>query len=99
MRTLMRVTFPVEASNAAVKDGTLQNTLETLLEKLKPEAAYFYAHEGKRSALMVFDLKDSSDIPVIAEPLFMRMHASVELFPVMNGDDLRAGLEKAAKNR
>lgn len=99
MRTLIRATFPVEASNAAVKDGTLEKTIGAMMEMLKPEAAYFHAHEGKRSAMMVFDMKDTSDIPSIAEPLFARLNASVEICPVMNLDDLRTGLEKAAKNR
>jgi hypothetical protein len=99
MRMLLRATFPVEASNAAIKDGTLPATLETMFERLKPEAAYFFAQDGKRGGIFVFDMKDPSDIPAIAEPLFMRLNASLELCPVMNRDDLRAGLEKAAKNR
>lgn len=99
MRTLLRAVFPVEASNDAIASGTLPKVLEKVIADLKPEAAYFYAHDGKRSATLVFDMKDSSDIPAIAEPLFMAMNASVEFHPVMNLDDLRAGLEKAAKNR
>ncbi len=99
MRMLLRATFPVEASNAAINDGTLPKTIETMFERLKPEAAYFFAQDGKRGGIFVFDMQDPSDIPSIAEPLFMRMNASVELYPVMNRDDLRAGLEKAAKNR
>ncbi len=99
MRTLLRATFPVEASNAALSEGRLQHTLQAMIERLNPEACYFFAQEGKRGGIFVFDLKDPSDIPSIAEPLFTNMHASVELFPVMNLDDLRAGLEKAAKNR
>jgi len=99
MRTLLRCTFPVEASNAALNEGRLQKTLQTLLERLKPEASYFFSEDGRRGGFFVFDLKDPSDIPSIAEPLFTQLHASVQLFPVMNLDDLRAGLEKAAKNR
>jgi len=98
MRTMARFTFPVEASNKAVKDGSLAKIIGKTLESLKPEAAYFLAHDGKRSAMIVFDLKDPSDIPVIAEPMFAGLSASVEFFPVMNADDLRAGLEKVARN-
>ncbi len=43
---------------------------------------------------MVFDLKDSSDLPRIAEPFFMGLNATVEFTPVMNADDLKAGLGK-----
>jgi hypothetical protein len=99
MRTLLRATFPVEASNAAVKDGRLEKTLQATIERLKPEACYFFAQDGKRSGYFVFDMKDSSELPSIAEPLFMQLNASVECVPVMNLDDLRAGLEKAAQNR
>lgn len=99
MRTLLRCTFPVEASNAAISDGRLRNTLQVLIEHLKPEACYFFSQDGKRGGIIVFDLKDPSDIPSIAEPLFMNLHATVELCPVMNLDDLRVGLEKAARGR
>jgi hypothetical protein len=98
-RTLLRAVFPVEASNAAVKSGSLGKTLESMIARLKPESAYFSAHDGKRSATLVFDLKDPSDIPAIVEPLFLELNASVELQPVMNLDELRTGLEKASKNR
>ena len=97
MRTLLKVTMPVEPANKAIKDGSLPKIVQSLTESLRPEAAYFYAEGGKRTALMVFDLKDPSQIPSVAEPLFMQLNAGVELFPVMNTEDLKAGLEKAAK--
>jgi hypothetical protein len=40
-------------------------------------------------------MKDSSEIPVIAEPLFIGLGAQLELVPVMNPDDLRKGLKTA----
>jgi hypothetical protein len=46
---------------------------------------------------MVFDMKDASSIPVVAEPFFMGLNADVQFTPVMNADDLKAGLEKAMK--
>lgn len=85
-----------DVANRAVQDGTLPSTLEDLLDRLQPEASYFFADHGKRSAFIVFDLKDTSEIPVIAEPLFSRLGAEVEYTPVMNGDDLRKGLGQVA---
>jgi hypothetical protein len=35
------------------------------------------------------DMQDSSDISVIAETLFTRLNAGLELVPVMDADDLR----------
>jgi hypothetical protein len=89
----------VNSSNAAIKDGSLSKIIQDTLEKLKPEACYFYPENGKRTALFVFDLQHQSDIPWIAEPFFMGTGASVEFFPVMNADDLKAGLDKATAAR
>ncbi|HEV3276262.1 MAG TPA: hypothetical protein VG860_05550 [Terriglobia bacterium] len=101
MRMLLRVSIPVEAGNAAIKNGTLGSTIEKILADLKPEAAYFLADDnGNRSGSIVFDMTDSSQIPAIAEPWFLAFNAQVSLRPVMNPQDLAAAapsLGKAAK--
>ena len=101
MRMLLRVSIPVEAGNAMAKAGTLGTTIEKILADLKPEAAYFFADDsGQRSGSMVFDLKDSSDIPTVAEPWFLAFNAQVSLRPVMNPQDLAKAvpaMSKAAK--
>ncbi len=94
MRTMMRVSIPVEAGNRGIADGSLPATLKTAMERLKPEAAYFVTNAGQRTALLFFDLADTSDIPSVAEPFFANLDASVEFSPVMNLDDLQAGLAK-----
>ncbi len=96
MRTLMKVTIPIEAGNAAFREGRLQHLMGSQLERLKPEAAYFYPGGGERTALLVIDLKEPSDLPVISEPFFSGLDARVEFFPVMNADDLRKGLQRLA---
>ena len=89
MRMLLRVSIPVEAGNAAVKAGTLSSTVQQILADLKPEAAYFFADDnGNRSGSIVFDMKDSSEIPAIAEPWFLAFNAKVSIRPIMNPDDL-----------
>jgi hypothetical protein len=76
---------PVEAGNAAAKAGTLGSTVEKILADLKPEAAYFFADDnGNRSGSIVFDLKDSSQIPAVAEPWFLAFNAKVSFRPVMS---------------
>src|ERR1700730_16127945 len=101
MRMLLRVSIPVETGNAAIKAGTLSSTIERILADLKPEAAYFLADDsGQRSGSIVFDMKDASQIPGIAEPWFLAFNATVSLRPVMNPQDLaKAGpsIGKAAK--
>src|SRR5437870_4499236 len=101
MRMLLRVSIPVETGNAAAKAGTLGSTVERILPDLKPEAAYFFADDnGQRSGSIVFDMKDTSQIPAVAELWFLAFNAKVSLRPVMNPQDLaKAGptIGKAAK--
>ncbi|MBI2386536.1 MAG: hypothetical protein HYV14_11040 [Elusimicrobia bacterium] len=96
MRTLLKVTMPVETGNRAINDGSLPKTVQALIERNKPEASYFYAEDGRRTMLFVLDMKDASEIPELAEPLFMALNAEVRLYPVMNAADLKTGLEKFA---
>ena len=97
MRMMLKFTLPVEKGNQAFKDGSLGKTLESIMNKLKPEAAYFGPSDGKRSGMVFFDLADPSQIVEVVEPLFSNLNAAVELVPVMNGDDLRKGLAKATQ--
>lgn len=101
MRMLLRVSIPVETGNAAAKDGTLGSTIEKILADLKPEAAYFMADDnGQRSGSIVFDMKDTSQIPGVAEPWFLAFNAKVSFRPVMSPQDLaKAGpsIGKAVK--
>ncbi len=96
MRMMLKFTLPVEKSNSAINDGSLGRTMETILNKLKPEAAYFAPMEGKRAGMIFFDLADPSQIVESVEPFFLGLNASTELVPVMNADDLRKGLAKVA---
>ena len=97
MRMLMKISMDVDKSNAAVKSGALQRTLQSTMEALKPEAAYFFPDEnGNRSAIMVFDMTGSWQLPKTVEPLFQELGAAIHLTPAMNGEDLQRGLKEAA---
>ncbi len=99
MRFLFKATWDIEAGNALAKAGTLGTTVQSILEELKPEAAYFLAEDGKRSAMLIVNLDDTSQIPAVAEPWFLACNASVSFQPVMLAEDLeRAGpaIERAA---
>ncbi len=96
MRMMLRWTVPVERGNEAIKDGTLSQTIESLIDELKPEAAYFWPENGERGGMMVFDMADPTQIPQIAEPLFLKLDAAVDFAPVMNADDLKKALEIVA---
>jgi hypothetical protein len=93
MRMMMQMSIPVEAGNDAAMHGTLGSTIQKFMADVKPEAAYFIANEqGERTGIFVFDMKDSSQIPALAEPLFMAFHARIKFMPVMNAEDLAKGL-------
>ena len=61
--------------------------------KFTYEDYLLFPEDGKRSGMIVFDMTDPSQIPKIAEPLFMSVNAAVEFLPVMNADDLRRALK------
>ena len=94
---MLKMSVPVGAGNDAIQQGKLPQVLGQTLDRLKPEAAYFFPEEGRRAALFVFDLKDPSEIPGILEPLFVGFNAAVELTPVMNLEDLQKGLAAAGQ--
>lgn len=88
MRFLVKVNIPVDAGNAAAKAGKLGATIQSILADIKPECAYFTDDHGQRTAFIVIDMKDASQIPAIAEPWFLAFNASIEFHPVMVADDL-----------
>jgi hypothetical protein len=100
MRFLVKVRWDVEEGNELARSGTLGDIAGSILEDQKPEAAYFLADQGNRSAHLIVNLDDASQIPAIAEPWFLKFNATVEFFPVMLPEDLqKAGpaIEQAVK--
>ena len=97
MRMMLKFTLPVEKGNQAFNDGSLGRTMESVMTKLKPEAAYFAPLDGKRSGMLFFDIAEPSQIVEVVEPLFLNLDAAVEIVPVMNAEDLKKGLAKASQ--
>ena len=98
MKVLLQAKAPHEVFNAAIRDGTASKKLMHIIDELKPEAVYFGEFDGHRTALMVVDIKDSSEIPKYAEPWFLLFGGDVQFHPVMTPEDLkRANLEEVAK--
>lgn len=94
MRMMMKVQIDTVAGNDAIQSGRLPQVMQETLEKLRPEAAYFGPANGHRTAWIVFDMKDPSQLPSLSEPMFREMHAHIDVFPVMNQEDLQRGLSQ-----
>lgn len=88
MRFLVKLNFPVQAGNAAIKAGTFGTTIQSILADLKPESVYFADDNGQRTAYIFLEMQDASEIPAIVEPWMLALDASVELHPVMVPEDL-----------
>jgi hypothetical protein len=97
MRVLLKVCMDTEKANEAISHGTLSKLIEASMEQIKPEATYFTAENGQRTAYMVFDMQDSSLMPVISEPFFQNLGAQVTYTPVMNYEDVQKGLSQLGR--
>ena len=100
MRFMLSFRVPTDRANAAIKDGSFSQTLQSIMEELKPEATYFTEMDGARGGYLIVNMDDASDLPAMAEPLFFGMGASINVRLVMTPEDLQKAspaLEQAAK--
>lgn len=98
MRMLIDFQFPIGPFNEAVRDGSVGGKIQRILEAIKPEAAYFTERDGCRGGLFLVNVNNPSDVPAIAEPLFLTFNAEVRFRIVMTPEDLgRANLEAIGK--
>jgi hypothetical protein len=91
---MLKVQSTVEAGNEAIRSGKMGEIIGSSIQLIQPEAVYFVTENGRRTGFMFFDLEDISQIPVIAEPLFQNLNATVEILPAMSLEDLQRGLSQ-----
>lgn len=100
MRFLCTARMDTDKANALTRRGTLGQTIQSIMEDIKPEVAYFIADEGQRTAVFVVDMQSESQLPAVAEPWFIAFDADFSAAPAMLAEDLaKAGpaIEAAAK--
>jgi hypothetical protein len=88
VRFMLTFRIPPEEGNAAAKDGSLGDILQSIMEDLKPEAAYFAEIDGARGGYLVVNMEEASQLPTIAEPLFLGLGATVQIHPAFTPDDM-----------
>jgi hypothetical protein len=89
MRMLLKFQVPVEEGNLGVKNGGFDQLVNFFQDKFKPEAIYFLAQEGLRTAMIFVDMKEPSQMALMAEPWLQSMNAKLEMTPVMIPSDLQ----------
>ena len=97
MRVLLKASFKTDKTNDLIRSGKMADLIKGEMEKAHPEAAYFTTDHGERTAYLIFDMEDSSQMPVIAESLFLEGDAEIDFTPVMNWDDLQRGLSQLSR--
>ena len=98
MKMLLTVDIPHEPFNSLVRAGTVGDTINKILDSLKPQAAYFTEQDGRRGAVLVIEVTSPSDIPKFAEPFFLKFNADCRFRIVMSPDELgKAGLGELGK--
>lgn len=98
MRMLLNVVLPNEPFNAAVRKGTVGETIGKILDATRPEAVYFTEQDGHRGAILIVNVEDPSKVPALAEPWFLHFNADCKFRIVMTPEDLqRAGLPELGK--
>jgi hypothetical protein len=96
---IVYLTFPVETFNAAVKDGSAGAKIKKILDRVKPEGAYFTDRNGQRSGVLIVDVADASKIPAMVEPWMLSFNAGIEIHPAMSAGDLASsGIDGIGKD-
>jgi hypothetical protein len=102
MRFMITCRIPVEKGNELAKAASLHSIILSMMEELKPEAAYFSDVEGARVAYIVVNMDDASQIASIVEPLFLELGATIQVHRVMIPEELgqaTPAIEHAAQKK
>jgi len=88
MRMMYKFLIPNEKGNQAKADGSLRKAIDEIIERTKPECAYFYMYQGRRGGLMVFDIQHPSELIPLNDLLMSATGAEINVHPAMTREDL-----------
>jgi hypothetical protein len=91
---MLQAELPHEPFNTLVRDGTAGPIIRRILDDIKPEAVYFTELDGLRTAVLIVDIQDASQLPALTEPFFLQFEADCRFRLVMSPEDLhKSGIE------
>lgn len=88
MKFVIRAQIPTEAGNKMMQNPNGLKEIESYMQRIKAEAAYFFEASGDRTMVFIVNMERTDQMAGIAEPLFM-IGAKVEFHPVMLLEDLK----------
>ncbi|MBI3791741.1 MAG: hypothetical protein HY275_12810 [Gemmatimonadetes bacterium] len=95
MRMMVTIRVPVAAGNRTIRDGSMGTVIQQTLERIKPECAYFFVEQGRRTMRAVFDLPSPGMQAAWFEPVLWALDAEIEIMPCMTAQELAAGFAEA----
>ncbi len=100
MRFMISFRVPTEETNALIKEGTFPQTLQSVMEDLQPEAAYFTDVDGARGGYFVVNADNPSELAAKTETLFQGLGATIQVRFVWTPEDVQSAMpafEQAAQ--
>ena len=101
MRYIMSIRIPIDRGNELLRDPKFGEKMHQLVTGAKAEQAYFSTIDGQRGGYIVVNIQDASEIPGLAEPFFLWLHADIKFQPIMTLEDLQKagpGIGAAVQN-
>jgi hypothetical protein len=90
MKYLVKVTLGTKEANAAIRDGSIMEKTQRILDESKPEAAYFATENGRRTQYLVLNIDDPKQMPPTIEPWWLLFNADITVSPVFTLQDMEA---------
>ncbi|MFY2824167.1 hypothetical protein [Ruegeria sp. MALMAid1280] len=88
IRMMLKVQIPPEAGSKAIQEGKMGQIFSDLMQKIKPEAAYFSQEDGVRTAYFFYWVDRTYQFADIHEPLIQGLGAKVYDSYALTWDDI-----------